>query len=285
VPTQALSADLPREVAPGVWWLGACVTFQLPDHLIHGHNSTYLVVGAERGLMVDTGSPSNWNDIEQVLEDKLDGKPLSYVFPSHPELPHTGNLPRLVAKYPDVEIVGDIRDYHLFFPTVTGNLREHRPGDRFDLGGGTEFVICEALILDLPNTQWGYVPSAKTLFTTDGFCYMHRPELDDEDPMHLPGECGLTTSELREPPTVENAAFFSGSALYWARFIDDADVRYQRVIDFVHEIDAQVLCPTHGNVITDVDEVMAIVRQGHKQSYRYHEPAGAGSQASAQRGT
>jgi flavorubredoxin len=140
------------------------------------------------------------------------------------------------------------------------------PGDRLDLGGGVEFVITEALILDLPNTQWGYVPSAKTLFTTDGFCYMHHPELDDEDPMHLPGECGLTTSELSAPPSVENAAFFSGSALYWARFIDDADERYARVIQFVRDIGVEVLCPTHGNVITDVEEVMAIVQEGHKRS-------------------
>jgi flavorubredoxin len=275
MPNQRLSSDLPREVAPGVTWMGACVTFQLPDKLIHGHNSTYLAQGTERAVMVDTGSPSNWNEIEQVLDDRLGGRPLDYVFPSHPELPHTGNLPRLVAKYPDVQIVGDIRDYHLFFPTVVDNLHPRVPGDRLDLGGGVEFVIAEALILDLPNTQWAYVPTAKTLFTTDGFCYMHHPELDDEDPMHLPGECGLTTSELSAPPTVENAAFFSGSALYWARFIDDADERYARVIQFVRDIDAQVLCPTHGNVITDVEEVMAIVQEGHKQSYRYRELAAA----------
>jgi hypothetical protein len=274
LPNQSLSEDLPREVAAGVTWLGACVQFELPDQIIHGHNSTFLVQGAERGLMVDTGSPSNWNEIEQVLDEKLGDVPLAYVFVSHPELPHTGNLPRLVAKYPDVQVIGDVRDYHLFFPTVTGNLHAHGPGARFDLGGGVEFVLAEALILDLPNTLWGYVPAARTLFTTDGFCYMHRPELDDDDPMHLPGECALTTSELSEPPSVENAAFFSGSALYWARFIDDADERYRRVIEFVHSIDAHVICPTHGNVITDVDEVMAIVAEGHRRSYRYHEPAG-----------
>lgn len=275
MPNQQLSTDLPREVAPGVTWMGACLTFQLPDKQIHGHNSTYLVQGTERAVMVDTGSPSNWNELERVLDERLDGRPLDYVFPSHPELPHTGNLPRLVAKYPDVKIVGDIRDYHLFFPTVVDNLEPRVPGDRLDLGGGVEFVIADALILDLPNTQWGYVPSAKTLFTTDGFCYMHRPELDDDDPMHLPGECGLTTSELSAPPSVENAAFFSGSALYWARFIDDADERYARVIQFVRDIGAEVLCPTHGNVITDVEEVMAIVQEGHKRSYRYRDLAGS----------
>jgi hypothetical protein len=105
---------------------------------------------------------------------------------------------------------------------------------------------------------------------------MHRPELDDEDPMHLPGECGLTTGELREPPTAENVAFFSGSALYWCRFVDDAPARYARVRDLVEELGAEIIAPTHGNVITDVADVMSIVETGHKQSYRY---AGAASPA------
>lgn len=268
-----LSSDLPREIAPGVTWIGACLEFQVGDTVIHGHTSCYLVKGSDSAVLIDTGNPSSWPEIEAVLDDVLDGRPVDLIFATHPELPHTGNLPRLIARYPDIKIIGDTRDYHLFYPACTPHLHATEPGERFDLGDGGELVVLEALIRDLPNTQWAYATDAKVLFTADGFCYMHRPELDDEDPMHLPGECGLTTSELSAPPTAENAAFFSGSALYWSRFVDDSEARYGRIAELVHELGVTAIAPTHGNVITDVPEVMAIVAQGHKQSYRYGDRA------------
>lgn len=266
---ETMSSDLPRVVADGVTWMSSCLPFNIDGRVIHGHNSTFLVQGATASMLVDTGNPSSWPIISAKLDELLGEGTLDYVFPTHPELPHTGNLPRLVQKYPNVQIVGDVRDYHLFYPQIEPNLQARVPGDRIDLGGGYDFVVVEALIRDLPNTQWGFVPRAGVLFTADGFCYMHRPELDDEDPVHLPGECGLVTTELAGPVTVENAAFFTGSALYWARFANDADRVYDRVLRLVEELGVATVAPTHGNVITNILDVEPIIRAGHKQAYRY----------------
>ncbi|MFC0488609.1 MBL fold metallo-hydrolase [Sinomonas atrocyanea] len=263
-----MSSDLPRSVADGVTWLSSCLPFNIDGRVIHGHNSTFLVQGETASLLVDTGNPSSWPIISEKLDELLGDRELDYVFPTHPELPHTGNLPRLVQKYPKVQIVGDTRDYHLFYPQIEASLQARVPGESIDLGGH-EFLIVEALIRDLPNTQWGFVPRSGVLFTADGFCYMHRPELDDEDPVHLPGECGLTTDELAGPVAVENAAFFTGSALYWARFANDADAVYDRVLGLVEELGVTTVAPTHGNVITNICDVEPIIRAGHKQAYRY----------------
>lgn len=267
-PVEIMSDDLPREIAPGVTWMSSCLPFNVPAGVIHGHNATYLIQGEHSSLLVDTGNAGAWEIISDALDELLDGKELTYVFPTHPELPHTGNLLRLVQKYPDIKAFGDTRDYHLFYPQITCNLEEKEPGFRLDLGG-IEFVIQEALIRDLPNTQWGFVPESGVLFTADGFCYTHRPELDDEDPLHFPGECGLTTDELSEPIRVESAAFYAGSAIYWARFANDADLVYDRVNRLVDELGVKIVAPTHGNVITNVKEVAPIIRAGHKRSYRY----------------
>jgi len=266
---EAMSDDLPREVAPGVTWMSSCLPFHLSDRIIHGHCSTFLAQGTEASVLIDTGAPSSWSIISETLDELLGDKPLTYVFPTHPELPHTGNLPKLVQKYPDVQVIGDIRDYHLFYPQIEDSLHARVPGDKVDLGGGVEFVIAEAMIRDLPNTQWGFVPSAGVLFTADGFCYMHRPELDDEEPVHLPGECGLTTGELSVEISVENAAFFTGSALYWARFCSDGDRVYDEVLAEIKKLGATIVAPTHGNVITDINAVEPIIRAGHKQAYKY----------------
>ncbi|WP_193598279.1 MBL fold metallo-hydrolase [Microbacterium sp. YJN-G] len=267
--TETMAAEFPREIRPGVFWMGACLPFHLADRVIHGHNSAYVVKGDTASMIIDTGNPSSWNTISKKLDEILGDEPLTYVFPTHPELPHTGNLPRLVEKYPDVKVVGDMHDYHLFYPQIVPNLNSRDPGEVIDLGGGQEVLIAEAMIRDLPNTQWAFARREKVLFTADGFCYMHRPELDDEDPLHLPGECALTTDELAQPIAVENAEFFTGSALYWARFKNDADQVYDRVLALVDELGVEVVAPTHGNVITNVREVEPIIREGHKRAYRY----------------
>jgi flavorubredoxin len=269
-PNETMSRGLPREIAPGITWIGACLEFDVDGSIIHGHTSAYVLCGSDAALMIDTGNPSSWPVISDLLDRILGGRPLDYLFPTHPELPHTGNMQRLATKYPDLRIVGDIRDYHLFYPNCASQLEPMVPGDRIDLGD-TEFLVVDAFIRDLPNTQWGYAPHAHTLFSADGFCYMHRPELDEEDPMHVPGECGLTTSELRQPVSVENAGFFTGSALYWARFVDDADELYAHAAAELRDLDVQIIAPTHGNVITDVPEMIATVHAGHKAAYRYHD--------------
>lgn len=265
---EKMSSDLPRPIAPGVTWMSSCLEFHLPTRVIHGHTSTYLVQGPDASVLIDTGNPSSWAAISDTLDELLGDRPLTYVMPTHPELPHTGNLPRLVEKYPDIVAIGDIRDYHLFYPQVVPNLRAGKPGDRIELGGGQAVVLVEAMIRDLPNTLWAFATEGGVLFTADGFCYMHRPELDDEDPYHLPGECGLLTSELDSPPTVENAAMFTGSALYWARWVDDADTLYAGVSEAMEALGTRIVAPTHGNVIDDVAGVLPIIRTGHQSAYR-----------------
>src|SRR5690606_20540649 len=247
--TETMAAEFPREVRSGVFWTGACLPFPLADRVTHGHNTAYHLTGTEASTIVATGNPASSPAPPAKLDEILGDESLTYDFPTHPELPHTGNLPRLVEKYPDVQVVGDMHDYHLFYPQIVQNLHSRAPGDVIDLGGGQEVLIVEAMIRDLPNTQWAFASREKVLFTADGFCYMHRPELDDEDPLHLPGECALTTDELAKPIAVENAAFFTGSALYWARFNNDADRVYDRVLSLVDELGVEVVAPTHGNVI------------------------------------
>ncbi len=263
-----MSEGLPRQFAPGTTWLSTCVDFPLPTRTVHGHTSLYLVQGQDASVLFDTGSPSSWDRISATLDELLGDKPLTYIVPSHPELPHTGNILRLVQKYPDVVAIGDVRDYHLFFPEIVPNLRKGVAGDRIDLGGGEEFVLIDAMIRDLPNTLWGFSTASDVLFSADGFCYMHHPELDDEDPMHFPNECGLLTSELEAPPTVENAAMFMGSAVYWARWVDDSDELYPRIKKAFDNLGVKMVAPAHGNVIDNLEEVMPIIHRGHKTAYR-----------------
>src|SRR5579862_4694238 len=116
-----------REIAPGVWWLPQCLARIISGTAIHIPNTPYLVVGADKVLIYDTGLPESWDDLEPSLEEILGGRTIDFIVASHSEVPHCGNTPRLLAKYPDSQLVGDVRDFHLYFPRFADRMVQMKP--------------------------------------------------------------------------------------------------------------------------------------------------------------
>src|SRR5258708_17495960 len=62
-----VAVDLPREVAPGIHWIGDCFEISTPLGEMHSHVSAFLLIGSERTLLVDTGTPAHWQTIKRTL--------------------------------------------------------------------------------------------------------------------------------------------------------------------------------------------------------------------------
>jgi flavorubredoxin len=268
-------ATLPRAIAPDVFWLGGCLAVEMVGREVHGHSSAFLVRGETASLLVDTGSPQDWPQVSAGLDEFLGERPLDYVIPTHPELPHAGNLPRLLDKYPEAVAIGDVRDYHCYYPAHRGRLRPCGPGTQVDLGGGTVFTVLDAVIRDLPNTLWGYESKQQVMFVADGLSHTHHPELAEDEAYHLPGECGLTTSEVGKPPTLDQAAFFAGRALYWTRFVDNSGELFERLRQLLVRYPTRLIAPGHGNVVDDVDRVLPVIERSHREAYDEFHPRSA----------
>src|SRR5580704_10683928 len=120
---------MPREIAPGVFWIGDCLAQRHKGKSYHGYNAAYLVA---RGVA-----------------------PLKYLFVTHQETPHCGGLGRILKNFPDALLVGDVSDYHLAFPQYEDRMRSMNEGDEIDLGGRTLMAV-EPVIRDLRTTWWGF---------------------------------------------------------------------------------------------------------------------------------
>jgi Metallo-beta-lactamase superfamily len=249
----------PREIAKGIWWFPACLAVPVGGRLVHTHNALYLVVGSDKTLLFDSGSASAWPDIAPALEHLLDGRPLDYLVPSHSELPHSGNVRALLAKYPLTRVIGDVRDLHLYFPAFGERFERLPRGSRIDLGGHV-FELVDAVIRDLPATQWGYEETQQVLFTSDGFAYSHRPPLDSDDrPVHLPGECASLASELDVPPGPDQIVWITRAALHWARF-KKMTTYLPRYEELLRAHPTKLIAPAHGAVIDDPSLIPIIWR-------------------------
>jgi glyoxylase-like metal-dependent hydrolase (beta-lactamase superfamily II) len=120
-----MTAPFPREVADGVYWISTCLILREHADALHNHNSAFLVRGERGAMLIDTGMPAGWPELARQLELALDGQALTHLLPTHPEVPHMGNLVALVDRYPEAAVVGDLRDYHLFLPGL-GERASHR---------------------------------------------------------------------------------------------------------------------------------------------------------------
>jgi hypothetical protein len=256
-----------RVIADGVHWLGGCLSASAEGQEVHYHVSSYLVIGSEASILVDTGDPAHRDTVLAQLDHALAGRTLDYLFPTHPEIPHAGNLPALLARYPAAVVVGDVRDYALHFPEYKDRLRAKAAGETLDLGD-REFHFFPAYIRDLENTLWGYDSGARIMFVSDGFSYIHdipAPDEDDE-PVHLPGQCRLLSSEMPEPPSVEQAAYGTGRALYWTKFVD-VGTAFRDIEETLESYPAVLIGPAHGNVIDDVGSMLKTSLAAHRKVY------------------
>lgn len=259
---------LPREIAPGVFWLGVCSVRASPSGVIHSGNSTYLVVGSAKSVLIDTGYIQTFPEMSRQVDACLNGRSLDFIMPTHPELPHSGSLGLFLERYDNATAIGDVRDYGLYYPEHADRFKEVPIGETINLGGGYVFHMMEALLKDLPNTRWGYERSVRVLFVADGFAYLHHPDVAQEAPdTHLPSECGRVSAPGDGFPTVDQIQHYTSFAFYWARYRDDADELFARVEALLDEYNVALLAPSHGNPILDLKRVIEATRLGHKRAY------------------
>lgn len=262
---KTVALTLPREIAPGITWLGGCHKTAVYGEEIHVHHSNFLIQG-DRTLLVDVGFPSTWPKVQAHLETLLEGRPLDYVFPTHSEIPHSGNLNKLLASHPEATVVGDMRDFQLYFPEHRERLVQKRPGDEIDLGRGYRIVFLKALFRDLPNTLWAYEPSQQMMLVADGFAYSHHPSREGADFYHTPDECALTSAEL-PPVKVDQMSFIVRAALNWSRYVDVRPLFVELADLLEKEYPTRIIGPAHGNVIVDLEKLMPVMRQAYTEVY------------------
>jgi len=243
---------LPREVAPGVFWLGECLEQRQQNKIYHAYNAAFLIIGETGSMLVETGHPKDFPIIEKQLTKLLAGKPpLKYLFITHQETPHSGGLGRVLTRYPEAVLCGDISDYHLAFPQHEHRMRWLKEGDELDLGGRSLRVV-EPVVRDMRTTWWGFETRDRVLFPGDGFAYSH---------YHEDHHCGLVAEEASSLDLKDTTAVFADLALFWTKFADMKNY-CDKLDELIARLDVKTIAPTHGLVIGNVAQTLPKVKEG-----------------------
>jgi flavorubredoxin len=223
----------PTEVAPG--------TFLVHDHQGEGTEpvsvalNTMVIRGAEP-VVVDTGVIEHR---QQYLEDVfslVEPEDIRWVFISHDDVDHTGNLNALMELAPNATLVIDWFMQERMGATLevpASRWRWVQDGDSIDVGDRTLRVV-RPPVFDSGTTRGLFDPTTGVYWGSDSFA----------SPMVTPV---TDVADLELGPWIEGIHTFAQYISPWLAVVDAA--KFQRTVDRIEHLQPTVLAGCHSAAI------------------------------------
>ena len=198
--------------------------------------NSMLILGAEP-MIVDTGTPANR---EQWLKDVfslVEPNDVRWVFLSHDDVDHTGNLDEVMTACPNAQLVCNwamIERHTNCFEFPLHRCRWVMDGETLDIGD-RQLAALRPPVYDSPTTRGLFDPTTGVYWAVDTFATPlpdPQAELADLDPEFW--QEGL-------------ALFALGAVSPWLSLVDEG--KYGRYVDRVQSLDITTVACCHSPVI------------------------------------
>ncbi len=187
--------------------------------------NSYVILDEKITIMdtVDERKTDEWlANLDEVIGDKK----VSYLVVSHMEPDHAANIQRLVEKYPEIQIIGNVKTFNMmkqFFDfDVDSRKVVVKEGDTIELGAHT-LSFFMAPMVHWPEVMVTYEASEKILFSADGFGKFGTLDTDED-----------WTCEARR---------------YYFNIVGKYGAQVQALLKKASALDIQTICPLHGPML------------------------------------
>jgi len=199
----------------------------------------YVLLNNGCPLIFDAGSHIHRGQIMTDLKELLGDNSPNYVFLTHTELPHTGNLSAIFEEWPETKLVVSSAILpHVELPWwVKEDQIQYGYAGTDETYAGRRISFSDGILKDQPGTHWMFDEEVGVLFTADAFGYLFPQtadlKFDDELEDGIPTDWFLRYHEsaFRFLPLVDGTKVNA----------DIAKVFAKRTVN--------VIAPTHGNAI------------------------------------
>lgn len=153
--------------------------YQIGEHVQNQYGFeailTYVLLNDGNPILIDCGSHIHRDSVMSQLDELLGNAVPEYLFLTHSELPHAGNITAVSQKWPKLKVIVSnvMLPYIEVLPVLPlAQITQVVPGTKIDFPSRIiEFV--DALLKDQPGSHWIYDSRTGTLFTGDGFGYFN----------------------------------------------------------------------------------------------------------------
>lgn len=188
--------------------------------------NSYVIMDEKIAILdtVDKNYFNEWfNNIQEVLGDK---KP-TYLIVSHMEMDHAANIIKLIEKYNNMIIVGNVKTFNMikqFFNMEITNKLVVKENDTLSLGKHTLSFIF-APFVHWPEVMFTYDMQDKVLFSADAF-----------------GRFGLYE---------DTSNYLNEARRYYIGIVGKYGMQVQSVLKKASVLDIKIIAPLHGNILTE----------------------------------
>jgi flavorubredoxin len=136
-----------------------------------GSSYNSYLIREEKTVLIDTVWMPFAKEFVENLAKEVDLAKIDFIVANHGEIDHSGSLPELLRRIPDVPIycsanaVKSLKgQYHQDW-----NFQVVKTGDRVSVGNGKELVFVEMPLLHWPDSMMCYLTGDNVLFSNDAF--------------------------------------------------------------------------------------------------------------------
>ncbi|WP_174149140.1 MBL fold metallo-hydrolase [Leisingera sp. ANG59] len=199
----------------------------------------YVLMNDGCPLLFDSGSHIHSGEIMAELKSLLGDTAPGYVFLTHTELPHTGNIKLILDVWPDTKLVVSSAILpHVELPWwVADDQVLYGYAGTEETYGGRRISFLDGILKDQPGTHWMYDGTTGTLFTADAFGYLY------------PGAADLKfDDELEDGIAGDWLKRYHESAFRFLPMVSGAKVTAD-IARVFRKRDVRAIAPTHGNAV------------------------------------
>lgn len=195
--------------------------------------NSYIVKGAAASALIDTVAVAQMPLLLDNIERLADTP--KYLVVNHMEPDHSGSIPAIAERYPDLKIVADriaismIKGfYHI---DDDGRFIEVKDGSTLDLGGGHVLSFHTTPMVHWPETMMTYLSSRGVLFSGDAF-----------------GTFGALDGTPSDDSEDTFLRFEEEMRRYYAAIVGKYSPFVQKALAKLSGLELRYLCSTHGPV-------------------------------------
>jgi flavorubredoxin len=191
-----------------------------------------LVIRGAEPVVVDTGMAENRAQYLEDVFSLVEPEDIRWLFISHDDVDHTGNVNALMAAAPNATLIIDWFMQERMGASLdvpASRWRWVHDGDTIDVGDRTLHVV-RPPVYDSPTTRGLFDPSTRVYWGCDAFA----------SPMVAPVR---HVADLDHGSWIEGVCTFARYISPWLTLVDEA--RFQRTVDRIEALQPQVIAGCH----------------------------------------
>jgi flavorubredoxin len=228
-----VSAEVPHRIAGDTWLVSNRVAAG-PGAFISMNS---MVIRGEQAVVVDTGTPIHRDSWFAQVESLVDLDDVRWVFISHDDTDHVGNLHELLDRCPNATLIAN------FFmnermavetqPLPLHRMRWLDAGEALDVGDRKLHLVTPP-VYDGPTTRGLYDEKTAVLWAVDSFAAMTPAGVTD-------------VADVPQPMYDETFPMLNSLVAPWHEWIDP--IRYRQHCDQLEALGLVAVASAHGPVL------------------------------------